>query len=347
MPKYTTTTSDRTSSVALGAMTAAVLGLAATSSALGQAGTFTIRMNDGAQHSVTTSPSLNVEPGTLRYTGSAVDPAGQWEASWDYVADLDPNGNAKLVGSATVLNKSSALGEFDVRFRVPICPLIMNGAKMGGSCTIKLTASENGGVVSCPPGHQVFGAMADDVIAAKLFHGPFNMGTTGSGTCQTQNIFGAPFPAMNVPEVSSDFGVKHIFKLTDADSVQITTSITLGGDANNFVECASQAQAAQAPASPAMPSGPVNEPTQVVSAPVAPGAPSSSAVTIGGGDDGAKRVISAKGTPAPRNAMPKRAPSKSAAKSASTSRNSAAKSSPNRSSAAKATSSRSKSSSRR
>jgi hypothetical protein len=303
-------------------MAATLLGLAASSTALGQVGTFTIRMNDGAVHSVGCVPSFNAEPGTLRFTGSAVDPAGQWEATWDYVADLNPHGNAKIVGEALVFNKSAAAADFDVRFRVPVCPLIMNGAKMGGSVTIKLIASENGGVVSCPPGQQAFAAMADDVIGAKLFHGPFNMGTTGSGTAQTMNLFGAPFPNMTVPPVTADFGVRHIFKLTDADKVSFVSNLVLGGDPNNFVECAQQA-AASAPAQPVEPIVPAAPPAvqQAAVDPVAPNAPSTSSAVIGAGGDSGKKVITAQGGSG-KSAAPKRAaPRSSAADRAKSSQN--------------------------
>lgn len=313
MPKHLDSAHDRSPRTASGAMAATLLGLAASSTALAQVGTFTIRMNDGAVHSVGSVASFNAEPGTLRFTGSAVDPGGQWEATWDYVADLNPHGNAKIVGEALVFNKSAAPADFDVRFRVPVCPLIMNGAKMGGSVTIKLTASENGGIVSCPPGQQAFAAMADDVIGAKLFHGPFNMGTTGSGTAQTMNLFGAPFPNMNVPAVAADFGVRHIFKLSDADKVSFVSNLVLGGDPNNFVECAQQAAAAAPaqpvqPASPAAPAVPAAPPAvqQAAVDPVAPNAPSTSSTVVGAGSDSGKRVISTEGS-AKKNAAPKRA----------------------------------------
>lgn len=238
-------------------------------------GTFGLRANGGPLHSVQSESSPGTEAGMVRFVGSAVDPAGAWEASWDYSADLDPNGNAKITGAATVINKSDAAVDFDVVFEVPICPFIQSASKMGGACTIKLTTNQNGGAISTQGGNAVFTALADGGGGGKLFHGPFNMGSTGSGTAQTANVFGAPFPAMTSAAVSDRFGLRHVFKLTDGDTVLLTSNLVLGGDPANFVEC-TPSTAAAAPAAPAAPA-PAIAPT------VSPatGAPTTSVVTLG------------------------------------------------------------------
>ncbi len=233
-------------------------GLAATigfaTPALGQSmpvGTFTIRVNGGPVHSVQSFANSAGANGTVHFSGSSVDPSGAWEASWEYVADLDPNGNAKLTGNATVNNKSSESAEYDVTFEAPICPFIQSSSKMGGACTIKIITSANGGAVSTPGGNAVFAALADGAMGPKLFHGPFNMGSTGSGTAETANLFGAPFPNMATAAVSEAFGLRHMFKLTDGDIVIITSNLVLGGDVANFVACSNQQMAEAMPAAPA------------------------------------------------------------------------------------------------
>lgn len=243
----------------------------------GAIGTFGLRANGGPLHSVQSEASPGATAGTLRFVGSAVDPAGTWEASWDYTADLDPHGNAKLNGSATILNKSAAAIDFDLAFEVPMCPFIKTGSKMGGSCTIKITTNQNGGAISTPGGNAVFSALADGGAGAKLFHGPFNMGSTGSGTAQTANLFGAPFPAMSTPAISDRFGIRHTFKLTDGDTALLTGNLVVGGDESNFVECESEADnepaaAMQGPSSPAEP---------LVAKSAASDGPTKSAITLG------------------------------------------------------------------
>jgi hypothetical protein len=258
------------------ALSGAVAAVALASPALAQStpvGTFTIRVNGGALHSVQSFAQAGASAGTVRFTGSSVDPGGAWEASWDYVADLDPNGNAKLTGSATVKNKGAAASEFEVDFAAPICPFIQSAAKMGGSCSVKIITDANGGAISTVGGKSVFAALADDAAGPKLFHGPFNMGSTGSGTAETANLFGAPFPASAVTAVTSDFGVRHQFKLTDGDAAIITSNLVLGGDPANFVACAEVVAAppvAAAQAAPPLdpPAAPAPLPAEPVAAPL-------------------------------------------------------------------------------
>ncbi|MDZ4753929.1 MAG: hypothetical protein SGJ11_05465 [Phycisphaerae bacterium] len=262
-------------------------GLAATigfaTPALGQSmpvGTFTIRVNGGPVHSVQSFANSAGANGTVHFSGSSVDPSGAWEASWEYVADLDPNGNAKLTGNATVNNKSSESAEYDVTFEAPICPFIQSSSKMGGACTIKIITSANGGAVSTPGGNAVFAALADGAMGPKLFHGPFNMGSTGSGTAETANLFGAPFPNMATAAVSEAFGLRHMFKLTDGDIVIITSNLVLGGDVANFVACSNQQMAEAMPAAPA--GAPADQSAMMVQGePAAPPMPPSAAT--GGG----------------------------------------------------------------
>ncbi len=238
----------------LAAAVAAALPANAQSSPAAPIGTFSIRMNGGPVQSVQSFAEPGAAAGTVRFMGSAVDPGGTWEASWDYVADLDPNGNAKLTGNTTVKNKAAEAEDFEVKFRVPVCPFIQNAAKMGGACTVKIVTDANGGAVSTVGPNSVFAAMIDDVAGPKLFYGPFNMGSTGAGTAETANLFGAPFPGMNVSAVTSDFGVRHLFTLTDGDMTVITSNLVLGGDPSNYVACAPEAANQQAAAALPAPS---------------------------------------------------------------------------------------------
>ncbi|MFO0829709.1 MAG: hypothetical protein U0572_16330 [Phycisphaerales bacterium] len=274
-------------------------------------GTFSIRVNGGAVHTVQCFASASEEAGCVRFQGATVDPAGTWEASWDYVADLDPNGTAKLVGSATMTNKTGSALDFDAAFDVPLCPFIQSGAKMGGSCAVKITTNENGGAISTAGGSQVFGALADDSITAKLFHGPFNMGSTGAGVAQTMNSFGAPVPNYNVGAITSDFGVRHIFKLTDGDVATLTSTIVVGGDPADFVACGSSVGATPAPnggvpvAASAQADGRAPAAAPPIAQPAAP-PPTSSTVTLG--DDGSNKRITISAGPSGAKSVRKPVP---------------------------------------
>lgn len=287
----------------------ALAGPACAQAGVGSIGTFGVRANGGALHSVQSTATAGVEAGTVRFIGSAVDPGGAWEASWDYVADLDPNGNAKLNGSATVLNKSAEATDFDIVFEVPICPFIQNASKMGGSCTIKLTTNANGGAISTQGGSSVFTALADGASGSKLFHGPFNMGSTGSGTAQTGNVFGAPFPAASAAAVNDDFGIRHVFKLTDGDTVLLSSNLVVGGEPGNFVQCQGQGQTQPQAASSGSPAG---SPAQGAMVIATGSGPTSSAVTLGA-SAGGKVTISADKGPKKKPAASKGSKPKAAA----------------------------------
>lgn len=298
-------------------------GVAQAQAGLDAVGTFGLRANGGALHSVQSFATQGADANTVRFVGSAMDPGGAWEASWDYIADLDPNGNAKLNGAATILNKSAAAIDFDVTFEVPICPFIQTGSKMGGSCTIKLTTNANGGAISTQGGNSVFSALADGASGSKLFHGPFNMGSTGSGTAQTGNVFGAPFPAAAAAAVTEEFGLRHVFKLTDGDTALITSNLVVGGEPANFVQC----QQAAAPSAPAAPSTPV-----APSAPAVAGGsgPTTSSVTLGASTSTKVTISADKGTKKKAASSSNRPKSKAAAASSKSAKKQPARSSQNR-----------------
>jgi hypothetical protein len=296
-------------------------------------GVFTVRVNGGAVHSIQCFAEPGPDANSVVFKGGSSDSGGAWDVSWQYTADLDPNGGAKVIGAATVVNKSADKLDYDVSFEVPLCPHISSGAKMGGTCTLKLVTNDNGGVLSTAPGNAIFNATADGMVGPKIFHGPFNMGSTGSGTAQTMNAFGAPFPGHNVGSVNEDFGMRHLFSLTDGDSVIITTNLVVGGDPSNFVSCPDakaadsdgDAPSAPPPAEPAAPPAapPANPPSgggsddAMVAPPALPGEPSVSTVVFG--DDAPKKVtLSAgpsKGTKAiKKSSTPKKASAASSKK---------------------------------
>jgi len=304
------------------AFVAALAGVATNAATLAddvaKVGTCTIRVNGGALTSVQCFGATGATPGVLRFTGAAIDPNGQWEASWDYLGDLDPNGNASLAGSATITNKGTASASFDFQFEVPVCPFIKSGAKMGGACTLKLVTNANGGTISTPGGSSVFGALADAAVSARLFYGPFDMGSPSAGSAETLNAFGAPYPSYNVGTVEKSFGVRHELGLSDGDQVVLTSKLVLGAETSEFVACGERDQkagtsaAALSPAAGTAPVAHVAQPPATSApsaAPALPDAPTSSTVrrdeadekrvTISAGPSGNGRPI-AKKAPAPK-----------------------------------------------
>ena len=172
--------------------------------------------------------------GSLRYTGEKASESGDWLVSWNYTADLDPNGHAGITGTAQIVNRSGEMHAFDVRLSFPIDPLIDDQCKIGGQMTVSLTMDEDGGRLSVPYGHAGWSMVLDGESQHRVHTGPFAMQGSGSGTAVTQASFGAPFPGQNGPAVEDSFGVRHDFRLTPGDTVSYFTNIVLGGDPEDF-----------------------------------------------------------------------------------------------------------------
>jgi hypothetical protein len=171
----------------------------------------------------------------IRFQGSRRDSARQVTISWNWLADLDPRGNARLAGLASILNHSAEKREFDVRVAMPLDPLITEGSRIGGRVRVTLVMDDDGGRLDVPIGQAVWSAMVDDEVGKTLHNGPFAMGGTGAGTAVTDANFGAPYPGFEAASVEDGFGIRHHFRLTGGDEARFESELLLGGDEANFI----------------------------------------------------------------------------------------------------------------
>ena len=116
---------------------------------------------DGGGASIFEIDGLATEEGIL-FAGSRHDPARKVTVTWHWLADLDPRGNARLAGDASVLNHADDKREFDVRVAMPLNPLVTNASRIGGRVRVTLAMDDDGGRLEVPFGQSVWTAMVDD-----------------------------------------------------------------------------------------------------------------------------------------------------------------------------------------
>ena len=173
--------------------------------------------------------------GVLRFVGEHVDSTHGFILAWDWAADLDPMGNARLDGEASVWNQTGERHVYDLRAAFKLDPVIMNASAVGASVRVTLEMDEDGGALDVPGGASVWSVMIDEVEVKRLHPGPFMMGGSGSGNAVADANFGAPHPSLVAPSIEEGFQVRHHCRLTSGDRAVFATDMQIGGDPSDFV----------------------------------------------------------------------------------------------------------------
>ena len=171
----------------------------------------------------------------FRFAGSKRIDGADCTIEYDWVADLDPRGGARLSGIASIINHAPLKREFDLRVRLPLDPLVTEGSRIGGTVRVTLVMGDDGGRVDLPAGESLWAAMIDGQPAKTLHRGPFAMGGRAKGTSSADASFGAPYPSCESPAVTDDFGIRHRFRLSGGDEIRFQSDLQLAGDPANFV----------------------------------------------------------------------------------------------------------------
>ncbi|MBX3354413.1 MAG: hypothetical protein KF724_01795 [Phycisphaeraceae bacterium] len=146
--------------------------------------------------------------------------------NFDYKVDSKNDPIALMSGWIKCSNSSSTAQGIDASFSVPLCPDIPGGTTIGGSVTLLATANQNGATISCLPGAvSLWQVLIDETTTHQEYWCPFILSTTGSGTIQTNKIFGAPIPSLPGPNSAPSVGSRNRFTISDGDSFQITSNI--------------------------------------------------------------------------------------------------------------------------
>ncbi len=195
-----------------------------------------ISVNGGT--TVTTEAPLNeISPGVYKITAWLIDPGSTWVTQVNYTADTDVEGNAQLNGFVEFNNKTALTVEVVFHLDLPLCPLAVDAASIGGSTTVKLTMSADGGAVTVPGGDALWTARVNESGKKNLFDAPFELKGTGKGTATTSYSFGDPMPGWAINQGAQTFGLRHRFNITGYDKVRLTSMYILGAPTNDIVDC--------------------------------------------------------------------------------------------------------------
>lgn len=152
-------------------------------------------------------------------------------ATWDYAADLNPDGTSIINGSVTFVNTTAKTVAVHTEFSAPLCPPIAGNTKIGGVASVKLVAGADGGKVGCASDDKELDmAITTGAEALPLFWCPFDLEMSGAGTATTSSAFGTPIPSMNGPEVVADLGHGVALTISPGDKVVMTIIFLAKGD---------------------------------------------------------------------------------------------------------------------
>lgn len=192
-----------------------------------------IRVDDGPPRRLVAHGAMI--KGALRFVGAHEDPAGAFKIAWNWTADLDPTGNARLDGEASIHNLTADRHVYDLRAAFLLDPVITNASKLGGSVRVTLEMDQSGGVIDVPMGQSLWEIGLDETTVRRLHTGPFMMGGGGSGNAIADANFGAPWPGFEAPPIERGFTMRHHGRITSGDKAIFETALVIGGDPEDFV----------------------------------------------------------------------------------------------------------------
>ena len=193
-----------------------------------------IRVDDEAPRRLVATGTMI--KGALRFVGEHEDPSGTFKITWNWTADLDPTGNARLDGKASIHNLTAERHVYDMRAAFLLDPVISNASKLGGSVRVTLEMDQAGGVIDVPMGESLWEIGLDETSARRLHTGPFMMGGGGAGTAVADSNFGAPWPGFDAPAIERGFTMRHHGRITSGDKAIFETILVIGGDPEHFVQ---------------------------------------------------------------------------------------------------------------
>ncbi len=155
--------------------------------------------------------------------------------SYEWQADLDPRGGARIAGWVDVHNETDFERSYELEIRFPLNPLVADRCRIGGTARLELMMDADGGRVGISPGDALWVALVDRDEVKSLHRGPFSMGAAAAGRAIADDSFGAPYPSFDAPSVEDGFGLRHRCRLTGGDRVVFRTDLRLTGEPDDFV----------------------------------------------------------------------------------------------------------------
>jgi hypothetical protein len=155
---------------------------------------------------------------------------GTNKVTFNYVADINPLGNAVINGSTTFENTATVSVAASTSFAVSICPTV-TASLVGGIASAKLICNADGGILTCGPGTETLAAaVSDGLVVQPLYYCPFELTKTGAGSSTTNMNFGLPIPALDGPGELGSLGHSANFILSPGDKVIFTLMYATNGN---------------------------------------------------------------------------------------------------------------------
>ena len=195
--------------------------------------TMTLRVDHGKVRRLPVTGQLTGDG--IRFRGHRTMEDLDLVLAWDWTADLDPRGGARVAGVLALLNDSTEERRFEVRVDFPLDPLIAEASRIGGTVRATLSMNEGGGRMDLPAGESLFTALVDGAPVRGLHPGPFSMGGAEAGTAVADASFGAPYPSFETPPIHDAVGMLNRFSLSGGDQVQFRCALDIAGDPGDFI----------------------------------------------------------------------------------------------------------------
>lgn len=158
--------------------------------------------------------------------------SGTTKVTFNYVADINPSGNALINGSTTFENLTNAPIVVETNFDVSICPTV-SSSLIGGIASVKLICNSDGGLLLCGSNSEWLATAASDGVPTNaLYYCPFALSKTGAGTSTSNTNFGLPIPSSDGPGDLSSLGHSTSFQLSAGDKVVFTLMYATNGFIN-------------------------------------------------------------------------------------------------------------------
>jgi hypothetical protein len=172
-----------------------------------------------------------------QYVGLYADPDGRWSVSWNYWVNPNPEEGASMVGNSQVKNFTNDTVDFKLILTSPLCPVLPENSLLGAFIVVSLQSNADGGMMTNFDGKSIWAVMADGQQARTVFDSPFVLSSTGTGTATLTSSFGTPFPSEPSGPFTESLGLRHQFRMTPGDTGTFQTSLYLGSNDQNFVDC--------------------------------------------------------------------------------------------------------------
>lgn len=165
--------------------------------------------------------------GQVKYEGTVLTQEGV-QLTLTYTADVTNNPTATVSGQFKCTNFTGGSHGIEAVANFPLCPIIPGGTLFGGAVTLLATANAAGGSITCLPGaDSIWQPMVDGSPVYSIFYCPFVMQTTGSGTMQSTQVFGAPIPGFVGPNTAATAGSRNRFTISKGDQLSINSTVVV------------------------------------------------------------------------------------------------------------------------